>query len=306
MWTQCVLFCVLLLNFAFDANGAAPQALTTYKIDLGFLADNSVIRLGTPEETDSYNRDVSDNGKHPVFAEEALLDFGTKKVRAYLIASTHSGDADIKYIEDQIARLSIDTKTTRLFVEQGDPAATGGSAALLEELIHNRATNLEPALERARTNPVSFLNPDFFAKLTFAKVARSWAASGGSVIDFDLATNFHEQAIQFMIANVKADAALRIMREKINNDTFTFSEFQTLLREIYPHQFDLQMVDSSHDCCATSREWVKSFLMDNQIRNLVRERYMKLTLATQLKDGDVILTHPVHMNHILASEQTIR
>ena len=280
---------------------AIPASATpVYKID---LSRTSLLTPGTDAESDAYNADSSNQSAHPVFTEEADLDFGTRLVHVYLIASRHDGDIDVAYVESELRRLKIDPAHSTLFVEQDDPLAADGSTTVLTSLINAHAPTLKPALARATSNPRSILSPIFSAKLTFAQVARHWQSAGGQAFNMDLSQNFSVEALKFLSANLDPEVAPRFLRLELDSETFTFPELQTLMKLVYSPPFAQATVDHLKDCCGTSRGWTNTFLADNQARDLVRERYMRARLASELKDGDVIITHPVHMRHILNAER---
>ena len=291
---NCFLFILAMLT-------AVPAfAYPLYKID---LSQTPLLHPGTDAERGAYNADSSNQAAHPVFTEEADLDFGSRIAHVYLIALRHDGDKDVLYVESELRRLGIDPAKSTIFVEQGDPLATDGSTTILTSLITTRAPSLKPALFRATNNPRSILSPVFGAKLTFAQVVRYWKNMGGSAVNMDLSQNFAVDAIQFLKRNLEAEAAARFLRLELDAETFTFPELQILIKLVYSPPFVSANVDRLNDCCGTSRGWTNTFLADNQARDLTRERYMRATLASRIKDGDVIITHPVHMRHLLNPER---
>src|SRR4051812_2304962 len=81
-----LLFFVIGLSSAFAGNQPETSTpLPVYSIDLEFLKDNSVL-TGTWEESLEYRKDLSNTSPYPRVSEEAVLDFGDRRVRVYLIA----------------------------------------------------------------------------------------------------------------------------------------------------------------------------------------------------------------------------
>lgn len=271
------------------------------RIDLHFIDHPSVIQRPSPAATDAYVRDVSDPRRHPTFAREVSLDFGDREVRAFLIASRHDGEADLRFIRESLERLGVSSAAT-LFIEQGDGFAPDGAVTQLRTLVRERAPGLTNALDEAARKKISFLNPALLAKSPFLLAAREWTARGGHVVNFDATANFSEEAVRFLAKNLGHENALRFLREELHGETLSLTDFRELVARVYGANFTAAEIASFPDCCANMRTWAHEIAADFPLRDRVRERFMRLRLARGLRDGDVIITHPVHMDHLLGNE----
>lgn len=294
----------LFLSFGFQssawAGSDAGTPLPSHQIDMRFAHDRSVLR-STPAQTAAYNQRTEDSPKAE-FAREAVLDFGSRKVRVYLIAARHENESDTKFIFDSLSKFSVNPKRARLFIESGDNHAAYGGATQVIDLIKRRSPNLAYVIDRDSNRPDSFLNPAMYATYPFAVASRKWEAHGGNVSNMDLAYNFSDEAIEFLSRNVSFNFLLEFLRSTLFSSTFDFREFRTFLPDAFPGNFttiDLGLFKDSAPDIISAALWT---IANNQVYDLVRERYMRHVLFREARDGDVVITHPAHMKHILEPE----
>ena len=106
-----ILLLVLTISFPIFS-----QSLKTYKIDMRFLQDHSQIDI------DQQSDDIfsTEREQLPPSDEEAILDFGDKKIKLRLIGSQHDLEDDYYYLKQCISSDQISILTSTLFIEQGD------------------------------------------------------------------------------------------------------------------------------------------------------------------------------------------
>ena len=234
------------------------------------------------------------NPNNVSFAEPAILDFGNRKVTVHLIGSRHDGMWDSQFIADYLKLHKVDPHLHRLFIEEGNESQSD-SVTRLKSILQSDP-DLVNFLSQIVKRPYSAFRANTQSANPFSDLADVWTAHGGVWTNMDLADNYDHDAL----------ALLRTSLTHLDANYFLLYRFQYILQDLEMENFGklLKLVNPSASDTPEAPLSPREIHFDvrRQIFDLARERCMRMTLFKNIKDGDVVVTHPQHMHAILRPE----
>lgn len=229
-----------------------------------------------------------------------VLNFGDRSVGAHIIYCAHDDRSDTSFILEVLSSLETSGKT--LFVEQGSVEAMAvvkrlreiskGHPDIEKDFRQREVYDGKPFEERLKSYP-------------YAVASDYWISRGGRVLDMDL--NLSEGSINFIIENVPPEIAI----ERVYNEVLDFCYDMKLtvpkvLKLLLP--FENSVIENAsinlYNTYRHKDKQLKRARVTFDLRNYLREAYMRSFLEKNIKEGDVVLAHPIHLERILNPSKT--
>lgn len=229
-----------------------------------------------------------------------ILNFEDRSVAAHIIFCPHDDRRDTDFILESLSSLEASNKT--LFVEQGSPRVMG-LVKRLEEISKRHPDIAEDLRQKETYDGKPF--GERMESYPYAVASDSWISRGGEVLDMDI--NLSEGSINFIVENAPPEIAIELIYGEVRDFCYNGKlTIPRILKILLPFE-DSVIEDASQHLWNTYHnkdKQLKRVGETHDYRNYLREAYMLNFLKKNIKEGDVIIAHPNHLERILNPSET--